>query len=571
MRISRLDPTSDESLPIKVLLIEDNDNDITLVTHYLEKNEGTDYRVNAVRSKDAALAALAGDFDVCLLDHFLSGYTSLELIQNLDLPNLSGPVILITGQPAEALDRQALTMGVSDFIAKTDTNARSLDRLIRYARRQFEDQRKLSYLAEHDSLTGLFNRPAFLQRLGTMMTEAETNQRCLLLMYLDLDGFKAVNDYWGHDVGDRALCHAAASLTRAAGPQALLGRYGDDELVVAVQLENEETVELVANEVIKAMREPMSIGERQIVTTASIGVVTAEHCRNRPEDLLRLADLAMFSAKRAGRDTWNQHSEISPTIGKLQLKLESDLRQAIEKIGLRLEYQPQINLNSGTVVGAEALARWKHAEHGNIEPEQFIPLAESCGLIRPLTQWSLESAISAIGEWAPDLPQGFHIAVNVPPAQLLHSDFPNQVLGLLHRRHVSPEFLRLEITESFFVYDGAYTQLHRLRDKGISLALDDFGTGYSSLAQLSRLPIDTLKIDRGFIRDITEQSRDARLARTIISIGNDLGMTVIAEGVETQAQADLLKDLGCEIVQGFLYAAAEDQQTFTDRIKGLNS
>lgn len=569
MRISKLDPKSAQNNAIRVLLIEDNDNDVQIITHYLKKIENTDYQVNSVRSKSAAQAALAGDFDVCLLDHFLNGYTSLELIESLDLATLSGPVILITGQPAEELDQQAFTLGVSDFIAKADTNANSLDRIIRYARRQFVDQRKLSHLAEHDSLTGLLNRPAFLKRLDGMMTAAGDDQHKLLLMYLDLDGFKAVNDYWGHDIGDRALCHAAACLTHATGPQALLGRYGDDELVVALQLENDETVTQVADRVIKEMRKPMRNNDRQIVTTASIGVVTAEYGENRPEDLLRLADLAMFSAKRAGRDTWQQHSESSPPIGRLQLKLESDLRQTIEKNGLRLEYQPQINLHNGTVVGAEALARWKHAELGDIEPQQFIPLAESCGLIRPLTQWSLETAISALEAWVPSLPQGFHVAVNVSPAQLLHSDFPDQVLALLQQHHVSPEFLRLEITESFFIYDGAYAQLHRLKDEGISLALDDFGTGYSCLAQLSRLPIDTLKIDRGFIRDITEQSRDARLARTIISIANDLGMAVIAEGVETQAQAELLKEMGCDVVQGFLYASAEDQQRFSDRIKGL--
>ena len=416
MPISGPDPTSDESRPTRVLLIEDNDNDVKLITHYLEKYTASNYRVNAVKAKDAALAALAGDFDVCLLDHFLAGYTSMELIQELDLPNLSGPVILITGQPAEELDRQALTLGVSDFIAKDDTNAHSLDRVIRYARRQFEDQQKLSYLAEHDYLTGLFNRPAFLQRLRKLMNEARNSQRNLLLMYLDLDGFKAVNDYWGHDVGDRALCHATACLSRAAGPKALLGRYGGDELVVAMLLESNDSLELVADRIIKAMREPMSNGDRQIVTTASIGVVSADHSDNRPEDLLRLADLAMFSAKRAGKDTWHQHSERLSPVGKLQMQLESDLRQTIERIGLRLDYQPQINLHSGAVVGAEALARWRHAEHGEIEPKQFIPLAESCGLIRPLTQWSLETAISALESWGPNLPKGFHIAVNVSPA-----------------------------------------------------------------------------------------------------------------------------------------------------------
>jgi len=555
-----------EATTVRVLLVEDSQADVLLMKRYLQRVSPVRYQVTVARTRETAVTALRQPFDVCIMDFYLGGFTGMELLQGFDAEELSGPVILITGVPDERIDQQALDRGVADFLSKAEAVTPLLDRSIRYACRQFEQQRRLRHLVEHDPLTGLLNRESFTQRLIRLRHADAQQPQGLYLLCVGVDGLNTVNDNWGHGVGDRALVHVSSRLGHAVGESAPIGRVGGDAMVVAVTGMDESSVESLAQRILAAMREPLSVGAEQIVTTVSIGIVSARQSPSDVQEFVRLADHAMLAAKRAGRDTFSYHRTGRPATARLRALLETDLRQAVGDDELWIGHEPQISLQDGRLTGAEALARWTHPKHGNVSPSQFIPLAQACGLIRPLTRWSLREAVASLASWAHLIDDDFRLAVNVAPAALLSPGFAEQLDELLSQGGVSARNLRLEITEDYFAYDDVYQKLQRLHDMGLSLALDDFGTGYSSLARLSRLPIDTLKIDQSFVKDMTTDARAAALVKSILSVGKDLDMTVIAEGVETAEQADRLLELGCRTVQGFLYGTNEDRLAFTSRL-----
>ena len=521
---------------VDVLLIDDNADDAQLIQRQLAL-AGADYKVTIVSERDAVEAALERHFDVCLLDFFLPGYNGLELLQDISVEELPGPVILLTGAHDERLDAAALERGIADFLTKDEAASAVLDRSIRYARHQHASRQTLRYQSRHDDLTGLLNRPIFMQRLEALIAHPETDLDTTHLAYLDLDGLKTINDNWGHDTGDRVLRHAAARLhttlseladSGAFVAEPLVARFGGGVLAAALRCDAETPIARIAERMVDAMREPVAGGGARIVATASIGIACANQAPGNVHDLVRLADQALYQI-----------------------------------------YEPQIALDSGALIGAEALARWVHPMLGNVAPNTFMPIAHVCGLIRPLTHWSLSAALQSLAHWQPNLPSGFRLAVNIAPAQLLAPGFVENLGQMLTEHGVSPQHLRLEITENFFTYEQATSKLQALGEMGLSLALDDFGTGYSSLARLSRLPIDTLKIDLSFVHQMVRNTRSAALAKTIVSIGKDLGMTVIAEGIETQDQADMLQGFGCEGAQGFLYSRGDDQASFSQRLRAL--
>ena len=567
----QLDPAGDEAArtenpAVRVLLIEDNPGEAQLIRHYLERASNVQYQLQVVSGRAEATRALRGAFDVCLLDNYLGECTGLDLIKELDTLRLAGPVIMITGQADADLDRMALEHGLADFLTKDEASSVALDRAIRYARRQFATQQRLSYLAEHDEITALPNRRWFLGRLDQWLSDELPAGGGRHLLYIDLDSFRSVNNSWGNEVGDLVLRHVAAQLRAAAGSGALLARFGGNELVAGVDCPAGMEVEVLARQILAAIRKPLIWEEQPIVVTASMGIGSVESGVRRAQDLIRSAEQAMHAARAAGRDTFKLGRSAAVPSRALG-GLEPDLRQALDQEQLRLVYQPQFCLQDGRLTAAEALIRWTHPEHGGIEPAHFVPLAESCGLIRPLTRWSLRTAIAALAGWGDQLPDDFRLAINIAPAQLQDPVFPKKLLALIESQAVPVERVRLEITEAFFVYASAQAQLQALREMGLSIALDDFGTGFSCLSQLARLPIDTLKIDLKFIEHLVEDQRSVRLVRSIISIGEDLGMDVIAEGVESPAQAEILAELGCHYVQGFAYAAGEEQAVFAERLR----
>ena len=422
-------------------------------------------------------------------------------------------------------------------------------------RRRIEQE--LRYLANYDTLTNLPNRTLLAERLSRAIVKARRQGSCVALLFLDLDRFKDINDSLGHATGDRILRMAAQRLQRAVGPSHTVARIGGDEFTVVLDdLAHAGEADACAQRVIEAFDEPLVIDDRQeIVITPSIGISLYPDHAQVPTDLLKHADTAMYQAKAAGRRTFLRYTESMDSNTRRRASLVASLRRAIERDELRLAYQPQLSLADGRIPCVEALLRWHSAEHGEVSPAQFIPLAEESGMIVAIGEWVLREACNTLADWKRAGLPDMSIAVNVSATQLLHSDLPRTVERILRETGVDPSQLELELTESVLMAKAglAAERLQFFRRIGVSIAVDDFGTGYSSLAYLRRLPITTLKIDKAFIDDLGRpgDSEDAAITTTVIAMARSLGLNVVAEGVETAEQLAFLRQHRCDVVQGY--------------------
>lgn len=418
-----------------------------------------------------------------------------------------------------------------------------------------EYQSQLEFLAYFDSLTGLGNRYAFHQHLERMLKHAPGQYQALLL--LDLDHFRKVNDTMGHEAGDLMLKTLASRLRFFIPEQNRVFRLGGDEFAILLDdLNSLDQLREQVNEMITLLTQPMELGTREIQTSASIGITLIGIDANDPGSLLRNADLAMYRAKRAGRNTCVFFNRSMNTEAYRTLTLEHDLRQALKQNQLLLYYQPQVDLSTGRMIGLEALLRWKHPDRGFIPPDEFIPIAEDTGMILPIGRWVLERACRTAVTIRQQYDQPFRVAVNLSARQFDDPDLVQQIEQTLSDTGLPGEYLELEITESLLVNNFKQINgiLGRLRALGISIAMDDFGTGYSSLNYLKKLEINQLKIDRSFVQDIPDDRDDMAITSTIILMARQLGLEVIAEGVETEQQQQFLLQQGCRSGQGFYFS-----------------
>ncbi|MGI9419153.1 MAG: putative bifunctional diguanylate cyclase/phosphodiesterase [Geminicoccaceae bacterium] len=412
----------------------------------------------------------------------------------------------------------------------------------------------IRYQATHDALTGLPNRALFDQRLDEALTEARGEGDRLAVAFLDLDRFKLVNDGLGHRVGDDLLVAVAERLQSSIGEGDLVARMGGDEFILIFpELSHVDDVRPKVRPILEAMRPSFQIGGQELHVTASVGVSLYPEDGRSADQLLKAADIALYRAKSAGRDRWQLVNASMDDAAFERIVLEAQLRRAIDQAQFSLDYQPQVNLRSGQVVGVEALVRWRHPEWGLVPPEQFIPLAEETGLIYDLGLWILETACRQHARWREAGLDDLRLAVNISPFQLKRTHLERDVRAILERTGMVLDQLEFELTETTLMQEGETTRLlQRLAALGISMALDDFGTGYSSLSYLRRFPIDRIKIDRSFVCDISGSQSDGALARAVIMLAHGLNIGVIAEGVETAAQLGLLRHFGCDEAQGFL-------------------
>lgn len=423
------------------------------------------------------------------------------------------------------------------------------------------DIQEIRRLAFYDSLTGLPNRRLLMDRLAQAMTTSGRTGQHGAMMFLDLDHFKQLNDTLGHDVGDLLLQQVAARLKTCVRECDSVARLGGDEFVVILENlsphahEAASQCEGVAEKILEALGQPFNLREHAYSSTPSIGIVVFMASKEPMEVLLKNADVAMYQAKSAGRNTARFFDPVMQATVAAHVEMESDMRYGLATNEFVLYYQIQVD-GEGRTIGAEALARWNHPKRGLVSPAHFIPLAEESGMILPLGKWVLETACAQLVVWAQQPASAqWTLAVNVSASQFVQADFVTSVISAIEKAGANPRLLKLELTESMLVNDveDIIVKMAALKTFGVSFSLDDFGTGYSSLSNLKRLPLAQLKIDQSFVRDVLIDPSDAVIARTVVALGHNLGLKVIAEGVETAGQHNFLAGLGCDAFQGYYF------------------
>jgi diguanylate cyclase (GGDEF)-like protein len=418
-------------------------------------------------------------------------------------------------------------------------------------------EERIELLAHHDALTGLPNRVLLRDRFAHALAMAERSRSRVAMLFLDLDNFKRVNDTLGHAAGDQLLLEVVTRLMQCTRESDTISRQGGDEFILLLNdIPDQEAVERIANKILVKLAEPMDISGHELNATCSIGIALYPDDGGSFDTLLQKTDTAMYNAKGAGRNIYHFFDEQMNRQAHEHLLLQNRLNRALFQAEFSLHYQPQLAIESGRVVGLEALLRWTSPDLGEVPPERFIPVAEDCGLIVPIGAWVLEEACrqaqSLRRAEGVDLP----MAVNLSALQFRRAGLVETVAGALERSGLPPRLLELELTESILLQDVEYTleTVRRLKALGVRLSIDDFGTGYSSLSYLKRFAVDRLKIDRSFVRDLDTDPDNAAIVRAVIHLARSLRLGIVAEGVETEAQLAFLREEGCQDVQGFLFS-----------------
>jgi len=540
------------------LLIEDNPGDARLLKELLAEEPAAPFRLICVDRLQRGLELLSTEkIDVLLLDLSLPDSHGLETFAKAYAHAPKVPIIVLTGNDDHALALLAVKAGAQDFLFKGKLDRELLIRSMQYSIERKRYQEQLEHQANYDVLTGLPNRNLLQDRLKRAVF-AQRDARPIAVVFIDLDHFKFINDSLGHTQGDKLLAIIAERLASIVREGDTVARLGGDEFVLVLNDQNKEDVIFRAMQrVLNKVSEPMTIDGQELYITCSAGVSLYPADAPDVETLLKNADVAMYRAKEHGRNNFQFYTPEMNDLANERLALEHSLRRALERNELLLHYQPKVNLETGMIVGAEALLRWQHPEWGLIAPERFIPIAEETGLIVQIGAWVIRAACNQARLWQDAGLPPVVMSVNLSARQFRQESFVKVVTQILHETGLKPEQLEMELTESMLMHNAnaAISILGGLKSLGVRLSLDDFGTGYSSLSYLSRLPIDTLKIDRSFVQHIGDQDEcdNGILAQAIISLGHSLNLTVIAEGVETGEQLQFLKAHQCDEVQGFYF------------------
>lgn len=554
--------------PLEVVLIEDNAADVRLVEESIRQSELQSFSVVGFPRLSAAMDHIDREgADCVLLDLSLPDAVGMEGVHALlgAFPNL--PVVVLTGQDDTSLALEAVSAGADDYLVKRHVQADAIVRALRYAIERSRTRSQLVHQAMHDVLTGLPNRALFVDRLEQALARSERTDGLVAVIFLDLDRFKTINDSLGHDAGDRVLVEVAARLQDVVRPSDTLARFGGDEYTVLCEATSAYQGLAIADRLAVALSVPIESGGHEVFLTASVGIAFGRH-GDQPADLIRDADSAMYKAKERGPGEVETFDVEMRTRALQRLEVEHDLHRAVERDELRLHWQPIVELDTRNIVAAEALLRWEHPERGLVMPDEFIPVATETGLIVPIGRWVVESACEQLKLWrqAGLTEPGFVGSVNASAREIETGQLAESVRAALARCGVAPSELCLEVTERDLMSEtGAVLDVvNALQDLGGQLALDDFGTGHSSLLVLKRLPIQTVKVDRAFVQGLEDDDdQDAAIIEAVASLAHALGLSAVAEGIETETQRRKCQELGCDLGQGFLFARPQPAAEMT--------
>jgi diguanylate cyclase (GGDEF)-like protein len=590
-----------------ILIVDDTPENLRLLSAALTQRG---YKVrNAINGTVALIGATADPPDLVLLDIKMPDLDGYEVCQRLKTEPITRdiPVIFLSSL-TEVFDKvQAFAVGGVDYITKpfqieevvarienqltirrlqtslqiqnerlqvVEAQTRQLNAELeaRVAARTTELEaanRQLLYLALHDELTGLPNRALFMEELRKAIAQFTANNNNFAVLFLDCDRFKLINDSFGHLIGDRLLVGVANRLRKCLAGTDTLARLGGDEFTILLNsLTNADAALQTARCIQEQLTQPFNINNHEVFIDVSIGIVFMNETYEKPEHLLRDADTAMYRAKRAGKARYQIFKPTMHAEAMVRLQLETNLRRAISRQEFVVYYQPIVSLTHGRISGFEALIRWQQPERGLIPPDAFIPIAEETGLIVPIGEWVLQEACALAATWQ-NLEQCLAVSVNLSARQFGQPNLLEQIDRILAQTQLPPQHLKLEITESAILDNTASVQyiFQQLRDRQIKICLDDFGTGYSSLSYLHRFPVDTLKIDRSFVRRIDAEAGNPEIVRAIVTLARQLGMSIIAEGVDTHEQIQQLQQFQCEEAQGYYFFQPLDTAATTELIK----
>jgi diguanylate cyclase (GGDEF)-like protein len=557
----------------RVLLIEDNPGDVCLLRQML--NEKTSFNAELVhvtymREAEAVLAA--GVVDIILLDLGLPDAQGLEAIRRAHAAAPGIPLVVLTGLDDESVAVQALQQGAQDYLIKGQIDTRGLLRALRYAieRKKIESTalamaQQMAHSAEHDFLTGLPNRMLLNDRISQAIALATRHAKKVAVLFLDLDGFKHINDSLGHPIGDKLLQSIAACLVQCIRGSDSVSRQGGDEFVVLLlEIDRAEDAAITARRMLQAVAQSHFVDQHDLHVTASIGISIYPTDGLDADTLVKNADTAMYQAKENGRRSFQFFKPAMNVRAVERQSIEEGLRRALERHEFAVYYQPKVNLATGAITGAEALLRWTHPTQGSIPPAQFIPVAEDSGLILPIGAWVLREACAQARAWLDAGLPAMTMAVNVSAMEFREQGFLDRLFAIIRATGIDPSSLELELTESVLVKHAASTAriLQTLRERGIRVAIDDFGTGYSSLSYLRKFPVDAVKIDQSFIRQISTAGEDTTIIKAVIGMARGLKLRVVAEGVETLEELAFLRAYRCEEAQGYYFSRPVPPQQF---------
>ena len=543
---------------LRLLLIEPDDAAAAALVALLQGATAKQIQTTVAKTLIQALACLHDQsVDAIIAELNLPDSTPEASLKQLVASAPHTPVVVLVNSDDDAVALELLKLGAQDSLVRGRADGALVLKTLRYAIERKESDQHLTYLSHYDRLTGLANRELFRDRLHQAMTRAERSGQVIALLFLDLDRFKAVNDTLGHLAGDELLIEVAGRLKKSVRRSDTIARLGGDEFTVILEgLEDPLDAEVVCAKILKSLSEPVLIRNQEIYVTTSIGVTFFPADDVDINGLLRNADAAMYRAKEEGRNRYNLFTADINARAVNRMAIESALRHALERQEFHLCYQPKVCVQTGLVLGAEALIRWDNPQRGLVSPVEFIPVAEDTGLIVPIGEWVLRRACADMRKWHAAGFEHVSVAVNLSARQFRHGELVSAVAKILADTGISPRQLELEITESLLMDDTEASQLalRALKALGTSIYLDDFGTGYSSLAYLKKFPLDGLKIDRSFINDLPGDTDGEAITSAILALSKALRLGVVAEGVETREQLNFLRDAGCQVVQGYLFS-----------------